>query len=155
MNKLDYIDQQILKILQVNGRITNKDLALKLGLSPPPTLERVKKLEQQGYIKGYAAIVDPKMINLGSTMLVSISLHQHQFDAINEFRQAVLSFDEVMDCYHVTGGDDFLLKVACKNIEEFEKFVIEKLSMLRNMGKIKTSVVLSTLKNSTAYPIHR
>ncbi len=153
MEDLDQIDKQILEILQEDARITNKDLSRKLGLSPPPTLERVKKLENLGYIKGYAAIIDPKKICLGTTMLVSVSLHQHRYDAIQEFEEAVLSFEEVLECYHVTGGEDFLIKVVCKDIDEFEKFLLEKLSILKNIGKMKTSVVLSTLKKNTAYPV--
>ena len=153
MTKLDSIDRKILTILQQNARITNKELASQLGLSPPPTLERVKKLEQGGYITGYAARLDPKKIELGMIMMVSVSLHHHSKDAIDEFYRAVESLDEVLECYHVTGEDDFMLKVVSKDIMEYEQFVREKLTKLNSLGKIKSSVVLSTLKNSFSYPI--
>ncbi|MDH5434260.1 MAG: Lrp/AsnC family transcriptional regulator [Gammaproteobacteria bacterium] len=153
MTNLDSIDKKILKILQSNARITNKELASQLGLSPPPTLERVKKLEKQGYIKGYFALLDPKKIDLGTTMLVSVSLHQHSQNAIDEFYQAIKDLEEVIECYHVTGEDDFLLKVVCKDILEYEKFVRQKLSNLNSLGKMKSSVVLSTFKDLHEYPI--
>ena len=153
MSQLDKTDSQILKILQDNGRITNKELSAQLGLSPPPTLERVKKLETTGYIQGYEARLDPEKINLGTVMMVSVALHQHTHEIINEFQQSIQDLDEVMECYHVTGDDDYLLKVVCSSIAEYESFVVEKLSILKNLGKIKSSVVLSTLKKSNRYPI--
>lgn len=153
MNHLDRIDRKILTILQKNARITNKELASQLGLSPPPTLERVKKLESTGYITGYAALLDPEKIDLGTVMMVSVSLHHHSQDVIDDFYRAVDSLEEVLECYHVTGDDDFMLKVVCKDINEYERFVREKLSKLNSLGKIKSSVVLSTLKNAIEYPI--
>jgi Lrp/AsnC family transcriptional regulator, leucine-responsive regulatory protein len=150
---MDKIDKKILKILQTNARITNKELASQLGLSPPPTLERVKKLEQAGYICGYCAILEPTKIGLATTMMVSVTLHHHSEDSIKEMYRAVDSLDEIMECYHVTGDSDFMLKVVCPDIYQYERFVREKLVKLNSLGKIKSSVVLSTLKNSKAYPI--
>lgn len=153
MTQLDKIDRKILAILQKNARITNKELSNRLGLSPPPTLERVKKLESNGFIRDYVALLDPKKINLGTTMMVSVSLHQHSQKAIQEFNSAIHSLTEVMECYHLTGEDDFLLKVVCKDILEYEMFVREKLARLNSLGKIKSSVVLSTLKKTNHYPV--
>lgn len=153
MTQLDKTDRQILQILQVNGRITNKELSSQLGLSPPPTLERVKKLESLGYIESYGAKLNPKKIELGTIMMVSVTLHQHTHHAIREFTQAVDDLEEVLECYHVTGDDDYLLKVVCRDIGEYESFVVDKLSVLNSLGKIKSSVVLSTLKKSNQYPI--
>lgn len=153
MSELDKTDKRILQILQGNARITNKELSSQLGLSPPPTLERVKKLENAGYIKGYTAILDPEMIELGTTMMVSVTLHQHSQKSIDEFHRAVANLTEVMECYHVTGEDDFLLKVVCKDIKEYENFVREKLAKLNSLGKIKSSVVLSTVKMEREYPV--
>jgi Lrp/AsnC family transcriptional regulator, leucine-responsive regulatory protein len=153
MNQLDKTDKQILKILQNNGRITNKELSSQLGLSPPPTLERVKKLESMGYIQGYEARLDPQKIELNTIMMVSVALHQHTHETISEFRQAIQDLEEVMECYHVTGDNDYLLKVVCNSISDYESFIVEKLSVLKNLGKIKSSVVLSTVKKSNQYPI--
>jgi len=155
MTDLDRTDRRILAILQQNARITNKELSNRLGLSPPPTLERVRKLEKGGFIRGYHTLLDPEKINLGAVMMVSVSLHQHSQAAIAEFKQAIETLDEVMECYHLTGDDDFLLKVVCSDIQEYEKFVREKLARLNSLGKIKSSVVLSTLKKTDAYPIDR
>ena len=151
--QLDKTDKQILAILQVNGRITNKELSNQLGLSPPPTLERVKKLESLGFIQGYSANLDPVKINLGTILMVSVTLHQHTQKVIQEFHKAIDALDEVMECYHVTGDDDYMLKVVCKDIADYQKFVVEKLSIINNLGKIKSSVVLSTLKRNTHYPV--
>lgn len=153
ISQLDRIDRNILRILQKNARITNKDLASQLGLSPPPTLERVKKLEALGFITGYTAILDAKKIQLGTIMMVSVSLHHHSQDTIDEVYRAVNSLEEVLECYHVTGDEDFMLKVVCSDIYEYERFVREKLVKLNSMGKIKSSVVLSTIKKASEYPI--
>lgn len=150
---MDAIDKKILDILQQDGRITNKELASQLGLSPPPTLERVKKLEKQGFISSYAALVNPKKINVNNVLMVSISLTHHTDETINDFRSQVLALSEVLECYHVTGEEDYLLKVVCRDMEDYERFIVKKLSALKNVGKIKTSVVLSTLKHRTNYPL--
>ena len=153
MSELDRTDKRILQILQGNARITNKELSSQLGLSPPPTLERVKKLENAGYIQGYTAILDPEKIDLGTVMMVSVTLHQHSQKSIDEFHRAISDLVEVMECYHVTGEDDFMLKVVCKDIQAYETFVREKLAKLNSLGKIKSSVVLSTVKMQREYPV--
>ncbi|TQV86841.1 Lrp/AsnC family transcriptional regulator [Aliikangiella coralliicola] len=153
MNELDKTDRKILEILQKNARITNKELSSQLGLSPPPTLERVKKLESSGYITGYIAVLDPKKVDLGAVMMVSVTLHQHSEEAIEAFHRAIENLTEVMECYHLTGDDDFILKVVCKDIQQYERFVREKLARLNTLGKIKSSVVLSTVKMVREYPI--
>lgn len=153
MNTIDKTDRKILTILQDNARITNKELASHLGLSPPPTLERVKKLEKLGYIKDYIAILDAKKLDLGTTLMVSVVLHRHSPESINDFYLALENLPEVMECYHLTGEDDFLLKVICKDILEYDQFVREKLATLNSLGKMKSSVVLSTVKMTHKYPI--
>jgi Lrp/AsnC family transcriptional regulator, leucine-responsive regulatory protein len=151
--KLDKTDRRILQILQTNGRITNKDLASQLNLSAPPTLERVKKLESQGFIESYSALLNANKVGLTTIMMVSVTLHQHSQEAIQEFRRAIETFDEIMECYHVTGDDDYMLKVMCQDIAEYETFMVEKLSRINSLGKIKSSVVLSTIKNQQVLPI--
>ncbi len=150
---LDDIDKKILEILQQDGRITNKDLAAQLNLSPPPTLERVKKLEKNGYIKRYAALVDELKININTVLMVSISLNRHKDDSIAQFREQIQDLEEVMECYHVTGDADYLLKVVCKDMNAYENFIVKKLSALEHIDKIKTSVVLSKVKHQTHYSL--
>jgi len=151
--KLDKIDVEILNILQNNGRITNAELAKRIKISPPPTAERVKKLENAGVIKRYSAIVEPESVGIESFVFVEVTLNRHIKDAISKFIKAIKKIDEILECYHVTGEGDFLLKVATCNIKEYEKLVINKLTGLPNILHLKTSVVLSTIKNETALKI--
>jgi DNA-binding Lrp family transcriptional regulator len=150
---LDDIDKKILHILQNNGRITNKNLAEQLNLSPPPTLERVKKLEKNGYIKQYVALLDEESINIATTMFVQISLKHHQLKSIDQFREKMLQFEDVMECYHVTGDSDYLLKVVSKDTKDFEQFIVNKLSTIDSIDKIKSSVVLRNIKQQTQFPL--
>ncbi len=149
----DKIDKEILSVLQRQGRITNSDLAKKVNISPPPTLERVKKLEKSGVIKKYVALLDPAKVGVETFTFVEIKLNRHGRDTIKEFIDAVQEVDEIMECHHVTGDADFLLKVACSTISAYEELVIHKLTCLPNLLQLKTMVVLSTLKDETAYKL--
>ena len=152
-NKLDHIDKEILNILQENGRITNTELASRVGMSPPPMLERVKKLEKRGIITKYVALIDPDTIDKGTMALVSVSLDRHRIKSIDQFTHAIEKLPEVMECYHITGEDDYLLKVAVKDIHEYENFILKKLTKLPALSKIKTSFILSTVKYETKFPV--
>ena len=152
-NKLDKIDKHILNILQENGRITNAELANRVGMSPPPMLERVRKLENKGIIKKYVALIDPDSVSKGTMALVSVSLDRHRIKSIDQFTQAIDTLPEVMECYHITGEDDYLLKVAVKDINEYENFILKKLTKLPALSKIKTSFILSTVKYETKFPV--
>jgi len=151
--KLDDIDVKILNILQNNGRITNAELAKRVKISPPPTAERVKKLENTGVIKRYSAILEPEAVGVESFVFVEVTLNRHVKDSINKFIKTIQKIDEILECYHVTGEADFLLKVATCNIKGYENLVINKLTGLPNILHLKTSVVLSTIKNETALKI--
>ena len=151
--KLDHIDKQILRILQEQGRITNSDLADKINLTPPPTAERVKKLEKNGLIRKYVALMDPTKIDFNSFIFVEIVLSKHGQDAVNEFMNAIVELDEVMECHHITGKADFLLKVIAKDIPTYREFMISVLTALPHVKHLETFVVLSTLKQETKFPI--
>lgn len=152
-NKIDDIDRKILEILQENGRITNAELASRVGISPPPMLERVKKLEKKGIIQKYVALLDPDTIGKGTMALVSVSLDRHRIKSIDLFTKAIEKIPEVMECYHVTGDDDYILKVAVKDIHEYENFILKKLTKLPAISKLKTSFILSTVKYETKFPV--
>lgn len=152
--KLDATDRKILTILQSNGRIPNTELAKLVGISPPPILERVKKLEKNRVIKKYVALVDPLTVGIETFTFVEVTLSHHGKEAVTEFIQAILNIDEVMECHHVTGDADFLLKIAVKNIPAYEHLVLNKLTELPHIQHLKTMVVLSTPKNETALNIH-
>lgn len=147
--KLDSIDKKILDILQEDARITNLELANRTGISPPATLERVKRLEKNGVIKKYVALVNPAKINKGTFALVSVALIIHQIPSIESFTKQINKLEEVLECYHITGSDDFMLKIAVENIEQYEKFILNKLTKIRGVSKVTSNIVLSTVKYNT------
>lgn len=150
---LDALDQEILKILQSEGRITNAELAQRIGLTPGPTLSRVNKLEQSGYICGYAALVDHGKVDLPVTAFVSVILTSHNKSASEAFVSALKAIPEVLECHHIAGEEDFLLKVVAENPGDYETFILEKLTSLEPVQRVKTTFVLSSPKSTTAVPI--
>src|SRR3972149_643476 len=118
--KLDDIDIQILNKLQANGRITNLQLSSEIGLSPAPTLERVKKLEQTGYLKSYHAVVDAKKLGFEVNAFIQVSITMQKKNAILSFVEQVKTIPEVLECHQITGTSDFLLRVITKNLEAYE-----------------------------------
>ncbi len=151
---IDHIDKKILETLQEDGRITNSDLAKIINISPPPTSERVKKLEKNGYIKKYVALVDPVKVGVTCFTYVEVTLVRHGKDAVVRFMNSIVEIEEVLECHHITGGADFLLKIATKNIPTYEQFIIQTLTALPDVQHLKTLVVLSTLKQETKIPIN-
>jgi len=150
---IDNIDKKILDLLQDNGRITNAQLAKEVGLSPPPMLERVRKLEKNGIIRKYVALVDPKKLNRGTVAFVAVSLRFHRQDDIQEFVIEIQKFPEVLECHHIAGEEDYLLKVIIRDIEEYEQFLREKLTRFSGISRIKTYFILNTLKQDTKIPV--
>jgi Lrp/AsnC family transcriptional regulator, leucine-responsive regulatory protein len=134
--KLDAIDLKILKILQEDGRISNLDLSNKIGLSAAPTLERVKKLERAGIIKGYHASLDLYRLGLGTETFMQISLAYNKQNAIDNFMEQIGKIDEIMECYQVTGASDFILKIVVKDVQAYELLVREKLSKISEITHI-------------------
>ena len=128
--KLDEIDKKILNILQQNGRITNAQLASEVGLSPPPMLERVKKLEKNGIIQKYVAVLDYKKIDKSTMVFVSLSLARHRIKSIDQVNQEILKLPEVLECYHIAGEQDYLLKIVVKDVQEYEQFILKKLAQI-------------------------
>ena len=151
--ELHPVDRQIVKILQEQGRIPNVQLAERVGLSPPAVLERVRKLEERGVINGYTALVDNKKVGMGSVTFVAVSLNLHQKDSIENFHAFVESCSSVRECYHIAGSDDYLLKVYSKDIDDYENFLLHSLTRIKGIDRVKTMVVLSTLKRETGVPM--
>ncbi len=152
--KLDNTDIKILKILQEDGRITNRELAKAINMSPPPTLERVKKLENNGVIQKYVALVNPGKVNASCFTYVEVTLVRHGKDPVQQFMESITKMDEVLECHHITGDADFLLKVVTQSVPDYEDFMLHKLTELDNVQHLKTLVVLSTLKKETKIPIN-
>lgn len=150
---MDQIDRVILNLLQQNAKVTNAELAETAGLSPAGTLERVRKLEKRGFLKGYVALVDGEKVGRGTRALVQLSLAHHNRPKIEAFREAVLAMPEVMACFHITGEYDFLLHVAVADIASFESFVLNRLTTLAEIGRIHTNFILSVVKDQTQFII--
>ena len=151
---LDATDIQILEILQKNGRITNLKLAEKVGLSPPTMLERVRKLEESGIIKKYVALVDQNKIGLTMTSFVLISLGYHSRKSIEDFQKQILDLSEVVECHHVSGEGDYLLKVVTDNIGNYKDFLISRITLMEGIQKVHTMVVLDTIKCETGFGLN-
>ena len=145
---MDKIDLEILRTLQENGRITNSDLAKRVGLSAPSVLERVRKLEESGVITGYTARIDPDQVGRGQMCYVAISLSLHQIGSINEFQRRIETIPEVIECFHITGEEDFLVRVMVRDMQHYEDLLLNQLTKIPGTSKIKTMVVLSTIKKA-------
>lgn len=146
---MDPIDVEIIHTLQTSGRITNSELAKRVGLSAPSVLERVRKLEESGIITGYGARVDPEKIGKGATCFVAVSLALHQQDSIEFFRREIDNIEEIMDCFHITGEEDYILRVVIRDMQHYEELLLSRLTKIPGISKVKTMVVLSHLKKKT------
>jgi Lrp/AsnC family transcriptional regulator, leucine-responsive regulatory protein len=151
--KMDYIDRKILTILQASAKITNAQLSKEIGLSPAPTLERVKKLENAGVLKSYHAKVDTDKIGLGVSTFVLVSLKGHNKDNIENFLTEIHKIDEIIECHHITGSGDFMLKIIAKDIGSYQKLMLEKVSNIYVVDNMQSMVILSTFKDSKVIPI--
>lgn len=151
--ELDKIDLRILKILQENGRITNLQLSSEVGLSPAPTLERVRKLENAGFIKSYHAMVDEELLGLGIKTFIQVQLDFHKNNTIQVFLDEVKNIKEITECHHVTGQCDFLLKVYVKDIKAYERLIMDKISKIGVVKTFQTMMIMSTNKKEPAIPL--
>jgi Lrp/AsnC family leucine-responsive transcriptional regulator len=151
--KLDEIDRKILEILQSNAKITNAQLSKDIGLSPAPTLERVKKLENSGIIKSYHAKLDTERIGLGVHTFVQVTLKGHNKKNIDLFLGEINSIPEIIECHHITGSGDFILKVISKDIASYQRLMLEKVSEIEVVDSLQSMVILSTFKDSKVMPV--
>ena len=150
----DSIDLQILSLLQDNARITNVNLAEKVGLSPSPCLARVKVLEREHVISRYVTLLSPESVGLGVSVFVQVRLERQIEASLNTFEKAVTARSEVMECYLMTGTSDYLLRVVVADLQEFQRFVTD-LSKISGVGNIQSSVALKQVKYKTALPLPR
>ncbi len=150
---LDKIDLNILKIMQENGRITNLQLSQHIGLSPAPTLERVRKLENSGYIKSYHALVDEEKLGLGIKTFIQVSLDFHQSNTIQTFLEEIKAIKEITECHHVTGQCDFVLKAYVKDIKTYEQLIMNKISKISVVKNFQTMIIMSTSKKEPIVPL--
>jgi DNA-binding Lrp family transcriptional regulator len=139
--------------MQREGRISNAELARQIDLSPPATLARTKRLEEKGVIRSYAALLDSELVGFDMLCFVHVSLQLHQSQQVEGFERAVRVMPEVLECHHVTGEFDYLLKVAIRNRKDLERFAVERLTPIPGVARIHTSLVLSEVKATTALPL--
>jgi len=150
---LDMIDQRILAALQGNARLSNVELAQQAGLSPSPCLRRVRALEEDGIIKGYAALVDQEAVGLPVSVFVMVSLEKQIERALEMFEERVRALPEVMECYLMTGDSDYLLRVVTRDLQAYERFLMHQLTKFPGVSSIKSSFALKQVVYRTALPI--
>ena len=153
MNGLDAIDRSILRILQEDGGITNTELAERVGLTAAPTLERVRKLERESYIRKYVALADQAKLGKPVTAFVAVIMKSHGQPTDASFRRAVGKLPEVLECHHIAGEEDYLLKVVTASPADYERFVLGRLLRVPAIEKVKTTFVLSSSKLETKIPV--
>lgn len=150
---LDAIDRTLLRALQEDARLSNVELARRVELSATGLQKRLRRLEEAGVIRGYVAVVDREALGFDMLCFVQVTLQRHEPDAVANFRREVAAMPEVLECHHLTGEFDYLLKVIVRNRKHLERFILETLTPVRGMDKIRTSLVLSEIKAAAAVPL--
>ena len=150
---IDETDKTILRLLQADGRVSNAEIARRVGLSAPATHARIRRLEEDGVIRRYATLLDRETIGFDMVCFINVSLQLHQFDAIERFKDLVQDMPEVLECHHITGEFDYLLKAVFRNRAELQEFVVNKLTPIPGMAQISTSLVLIEIKATQELPI--
>lgn len=150
---IDDIDRRILRAVQGDGRITNQELANRVGLSPSACHDRLRRLRENGYITGFTALLNPAKLQRALVVLVEVSLSQTSDDSLKEFADSVQLISDIMECYMVGGGFDFLLKIRMRDMAAYRVFLGETLGRLPNVRETRTYAVIEEIKSSTALPL--
>lgn len=150
---LDPTDRAILHLLQEDAFLTNKEIAARLDLTTTPVFERVKRLEREGYIRRYSALLDRRKIGLSLLVYCDVALKEHNRDFLLRFEESVVRLPEVLECHHVTGEYDYVLKVVARDMDDYQRFIKEKLAALENIGRVQSHFVMTEVKNSTVLPV--
>jgi len=153
IEKLDHIDRAILKILEKDAKTVAKSIAEELGLTKTPVYERIKRLEKEGYIKNYTAVLDTSRIEQSITVFSFVSLDAQKGNLMDNFLESISGFNEVTECYVVGGEFDFLLKVTVKNLDAYYDFAKSRIATLPNIGAVKSAFVLNEAKKSGHFPL--
>ncbi|AIL44815.1 Lrp/AsnC family transcriptional regulator [Elizabethkingia anophelis] len=148
MLQLDHTDLRLLKILHNDSKLTVKELAAQVNLSPSPVFERIRRMEKEGYIKKYIAILDAEKLNQGLIVFCNIRLKQHDRNIGHTFVDDIHNIDEVVECYNVSGDYDFLLKVHARDMKHYQDFVFNKLGSLTSIGNTHSTFVMAEVKNT-------
>ncbi len=152
-DKLDKTDIAILEELQRNGRLTNKELAAAVHLSPTPTFERVKRLEREGYIRKYVAVLDPDKLDCGFVAFCYLKMKQHSYENATRIMEAVKSIPEIVECHNISGDYDFILKIYTRDMKSYQQFLLRILGEIDCIGSLNSSFVLGEVKNENSLPL--
>lgn len=150
---MDDKDRQIIRALQADGRLSNQDLAERVNLSPSPCLRRLRNLEAAGVITGYTALVDQKACGLSITAFIRIRLERHSEAVVKTFDDHIARIDEVLDCYLLAGGDDYLLRVIVGSLEAYEDFIRRRIHAIPGVAAIDTSFAYGVVKQTRVFPM--
>ena len=151
--QLDEIDKRLLALLQKDTKKTTKELSLKLNLSVTAVYERIKKLEREGIIQKYVALLDRNTIQKGFVVFCHLKLIQHSKEFLTTFEQEVVKLEEVLECFHVSGDYDYILKIHVKDMEEYREFMVTKLTTLQHIGSTHSTFMIGEVKNTTAFTL--
>lgn len=153
LDRLDRLDRAILRELQADGRLTNVELAKRVRLSPSPCLRRVKSLEERGYIRGYAALLDRTRMRRSLHVAVMVSLTSQRQDTLEAFERSVAALDDVLECHLIAGEADYLLTVAVENLDAYQRFFTKRLGELPGVASLKSLISMKAVKATTALPV--
>lgn len=148
---MDATDKKLLALLQQDSKKTTKELAVKLHLSVTAVYERIRKLEREGIINRYVALLNRNKINKGFVVFCHLKLIQHSKEFLTKFEQEVVKLDEVLECFHVSGDYDYILKICVKDMEEYREFMVTKLTTLQHIGSTHSTFMIGEVKNSTEF----
>ena len=149
MITLDTIDKKLIGYLQQDAKKTTKELSFLLGLSKTAVYERIKKLERQQVITNYVALIDKEKVEKNFMVLCHVKLNQHLKNNILQFEKEILKLEEVLECHHVSGDYDYIIKVFVKNMDAYRKFLVEKLTVISGIGSTQSTFVINEVKNTT------
>lgn len=153
MRPLDATDRRILDLLQSDALLTNKEVAAQLNMTTTPVFERIKRMEEDGYIRKYVALADKDKLGLSLLAFCNVSLKEHARDALLNFEDQVRSLPEVIECYHIAGLFDYLLKVVVPDMSAYQHFIVNKLAAFDNIGNVQSMFVMTEIKYSTRLPL--
>lgn len=152
-DQLDSTDRKILELMQNNANLSATELAERVGLSQSPCWRRINRLQQEGYIKHKVALLDRQKLGLGIVVFVNIKLSAHGWNMLNEFEEAIVGFPEVLECWTMSGGMDYTLRVVTKDIESYEQFLRRRLLQLPHIHEAQSNITMTEVKNCTQLPL--
>lgn len=151
--KFDILDKKLLELLQEDTKKTTKELSVKLNLSVTAVYERIKKMEREGVIAKYVAVLDKSKIEKNFVVFCHVKLAQHNINLIKHFEKEIVKLDEILECYHVSGDYDYILKIFVKDMEEYREFMVTKLTTIKDIASTHSTFMIGEVKNTTAFKL--